>query len=106
MIETIPLTTKVERDDLILTLAEQTGLSTKTVSMFYDALGDLLKSEIASANELHNVEIIPYDWLIIDSIYQAKRSKVNNFTGGLTTIPNKIKPKVTFTRAFLDSLIR
>ncbi len=106
MSETISLTTKIERDDLILILADRTGLSTKTVSILYDELGSVLKEQIESANELHNVSVVPYDWISINSCYQSKKTKTNNFTGELITVPNKIKPKAVFTRSFLDSLIK
>ena len=74
------------------------------VKDIYNSLEEIIFESLSSVNEEHDVHLKLFEGITLDGLYIPENMKRNNFTGEMSLVESKIKPKFNFTRSYCEKL--
>lgn len=93
------------KDMLIKDIANECGFDVGDVKEMYNKFADIITGYLSQANMEADVIVKLFDGVSFGSTFESATTKKNNFTGEDMIVPDKIKPKASFTRTFKNKLI-
>ncbi len=95
----------ITKDMLIRQVASDTYTSQATVRSIYEGLEQRIFENLMKASENNpKITIKLFEGVNFESKYVPSKKKKNNLTGEVIQTISKIKPKVVFTRNYMEKL--
>ena len=95
---------KYNKDVIIREAAAIVDQPIGNVKRVYDALLDSMISKLATTTKDNDVHIKLGNGVALKGIYYDAKEKVSNITGKTMYVPACVKPKVRFTKKFVEML--
>lgn len=74
------------------------------VKDIYNTLEYLIFQLLTLTDKKQNISIRLFEGITLDGIYIPEKSKINNLTGKISIVTEKIKPKFNITRSYCEKL--
>lgn len=97
---------KYTKEKLIRQVAQICERDLKTIHKIYDALEEVVASNLATANEEKDVQVRLFEGISINSTFLPERSYTNYFVGEEMKAKEKIKVKANITRRYSENLTK
>jgi nucleoid DNA-binding protein len=94
----------VTKDSLIRAIAKQSKNNLLDTKDFYNAFENVIFDILSSVNEEQDMYIKLFEGISLEGNYMEEKMKKNNFTGKVSLVPSKIKPKFNITRNYCEKL--
>lgn len=91
---------KVLRKDLISRISQNTALSKVKVRQVLDTYADMITVAVSNVPKNKELRIELFEGLYLDCNYLESKKKVNNFTGDIVKVKDKVKLKLHITSNF------
>lgn len=70
----------------------------------YNTFEHLIFQLLALTDKRNNISIKLFEGITLDGTYVPEKSKINNLTGKVSKVAEKIKPKFNITRSYCEKL--
>ena len=91
---------KITKDDLVKSIAKQSGKTQKNVREVINFLEDEIFTILSSANETQNVQIRLFEGINFESEFTPEKQRFNNLNKKVELVGSRIKPKVNISRTY------
>ena len=90
---------------LIKDISDTAGFDIGDVKEMYNHFADIVTGYLANAPIDSDVVVKLFEGVSLGSTFEPATTRRNNFTGEDVAVPDRIKPKASFTKTFKDKLL-